>query len=113
MIFTSPPTLGIHGNCYYHIIYSKFGLKLFYPAPYEGAIWHYKYVNKDLTEKAINNFNWKKTLEDCYSNKQIDILTDTSLIIGKVINSFNWKKTLEGCYSNKQINILTDTTLKL
>ena len=76
LVFKSYPDLivdsglrpSLHPNCHHKIIYSKFYLKIHYPPPYTCQVWHYKDSNDDLIERAINQFNWERALE----NKNMD-----------------------------------------
>ena len=61
LIFTSQPNMimdsGVHSllhsNCHHQIIYTKFDLKDFYPAPYERTISHFSRTNSDHIKKAL------------------------------------------------------------
>ena len=65
LIVTSQPNMimdsgvhpSLHSNCHHQIIYAKFDLKVFYPPPYERAMWHFSRANSDQIKKAINLFD--------------------------------------------------------
>ena len=57
LIFTSQANLvmnagihpSLHASCHLQIVYTKFSLKIHYPAPYERQVWHFR--------RAMNDFN--------------------------------------------------------
>ena len=69
LIFTTQPNLAmesgihssLHANCHHQLPYVKFNLSVFYPPPYEREVWHYKLVNSDCIQRAIKDFDWKKS----------------------------------------------------
>ena len=73
MLFTDHPNLitdsGIHPslnfNCHHQIIYGKFNLKNFYPAPYERHIWHHKHANDDMKDESFHSY---KSYSQCHEN---------------------------------------------
>ena len=65
---------------------------------------HYNHVNIDLNKKAIDDFDWKKALEGCYPNKQVNILTDNVLnIMSNFILNKNIIDDRDPPYINKKI----------
>ena len=70
LIFVSQPNLvmesgvhsSLHQKCHHQIIYAKLNLKINYPPPYKLEIWHYKYANTDLIQRAINYYPWERSL---------------------------------------------------
>ena len=67
LIFTTQPNMvlesgvhhSLHQNCHHQIIFAKFNLKVYYPPPYERAIFHYSQANFDHIQQAINIFDWE------------------------------------------------------
>ena len=53
----------LHSNCYYQITYAKFNLKIVYPPPYEGEIWHYQNANTDQIRKAVEQLSWDRSFK--------------------------------------------------
>ena len=53
----------LHSNCYYQITYAKFNLKIVYPPPSEGEIWHYQNANTDQIRKAVEQFSWDRSFK--------------------------------------------------
>ena len=58
----------LHPNCQHQVVFAKFNLSTLYPPPYERTVWFYKKANSELIRRAINEFNWIRTL----SNVSID-----------------------------------------
>ena len=89
MLFTNQQNLitdsgihpSLHSNCHHQIIYEKFNLKFFFPAPYERHIWHYKHANAHMISKAIQGFNWDKPFSDKSTDEKVSILTKAILNI--------------------------------
>ena len=89
LIFTSQPNLvvdfgihpSLHENCYHQIVYSKFDLKIFYPPPYERAVWHYQQANTEFIQRFLESFDEKNAFSNCNSNEQVSVLTKTLLNI--------------------------------
>ena len=50
----------LRANCYHQITYSKLNLE--YPSPYEQLVWDYKNANTKAINKAIEGFNWEKSI---------------------------------------------------
>ena len=81
LIFTSQPKLvmnsgvhsSLHVNCRHQIIFAKFNLQIYYPPPYERAVWHYKHANTDHIRKAICGFNWERSLANKDVNEMVNI----------------------------------------
>ena len=61
LIFTSQPNLvmesgihsSLHSNCHHQIVFAKFNLSIFYPPPYETAVWYYERASTELIRRAI------------------------------------------------------------
>ena len=85
LIFTSQPNLVVdfgihlclHETCHHQIIYSKFDLKVFYPPPYERAVWHYQQADTELIKRSLENFDWKNAFSNCNPNEHVSVLTKT------------------------------------
>ena len=43
----------LHSNCHHQIIYTKFDLKDFYPAPYERTVSHFSRTISDDIKKTL------------------------------------------------------------
>ena len=92
LIFISQPNLSVkhrlhlsfHENCY-HVIYSKFDLKIICSSLYGRTICHYEHENTDILMEIIYNFDGKKVFEGSDPNKHVIFLTDIGL---NVINNF-------------------------
>ena len=59
----------------------KFGLRIFYPPPYERNVWRYKQANIELIRQAIDNFDWNRALDNVSPTRQVSIFNDTILNI--------------------------------
>ena len=59
------------------IIYVKLNLIILYPPPYEREIWHFKYANTDLIQRAINSYSWERSLAEKDFNEKFYIFTKT------------------------------------
>ena len=53
----------LHENCHHQLVYPKFNLKVWYPAPYERKIWHYQYANIDQIKEQLNSLLGKNHLK--------------------------------------------------
>ena len=87
LIFTSQSNLlldsGIHSswhsNCHHKIVFAKFNLSIFYPPSYEGTIWYYKRANTQLIRRAINQFDWSRTLSNVNVDEEVQFFIKTLL----------------------------------
>ena len=70
----------LNPNCHHQIICLNFNLKIHYPPPYNGGIWHYKYSNDDLIRREMNQLNWERASE----NRNLDgkVLTFSKTVLG-------------------------------
>ena len=75
----------LHVNCHHQIIFAKFNFQIYYPPPYERAVWHYKHVNTDHIRKAIRGFNWERPFANIEKNETVNILNET---ISNVLNDY-------------------------
>ena len=57
MVLESGVDHSLHQNCHHQIILVKFNLKVYYPPPYERAIFHYSQTNDDHIQQSINLFD--------------------------------------------------------
>ena len=48
----------LHANCYYHITFAKFNLKIHYPPSYGREVWHYQKANVDQIRQTIIELPW-------------------------------------------------------
>ena len=89
LIFTSQPNLvmepgihsSLHSNCHHQIVFAKFNLSIFYPPPYERAVWYYERTNIELIRRAIDQFDWVRALSNVNVNEKVYFFTKTLLII--------------------------------
>ena len=89
LIFTSLTNLVVdfgihpsfHENCHRQIVYSNFDLKIFYPLPYEGTVWHYQQADTELIKRSLEIFDWKNAFSNCNPNEQVSVLNKTLLNI--------------------------------
>ena len=87
-IFTSQPNMimdsgvhpSLHSNCHHQIIYAKFDLKVFYPLPYEKAVWHFSRANSDYIKKP-SLFDLKSSLNNLDVNEQVSVFNETIMNI--------------------------------
>ena len=52
----------LHPNRHHQIVFSKLNVKIEYPPLYERLGWDYKYADSQSINKAIEMFNWEKTI---------------------------------------------------
>ena len=71
LVMESGVHLSLHQKCHHQIIYDKLNLKIHYPPPYEREIWHYKYANIDLIQRAINYNLWERFLTETNVNEKV------------------------------------------
>ena len=71
----------LHSNCHHQIIFAKFNLFIFYPPPYKRLVWHYQQANTDLIKRAIEMFDWEKSLSNLDVNKQVSVFNETIMNI--------------------------------
>ena len=117
LIFTSQPNLvmhsgvhpSLHPNCHHQIVFAKFNLTVFYPPPYKRLVWHYQQANTDLIKRAIELFDWEKSLSNLDVNKQVSVFNET---IMNIFENFIPHETItcndkDPPWMNKQIKTLT------
>ena len=64
MVVESGVQSSLHQNCHHQIVFARFKLKVAFPTPYVGEVWHFKKANVDHIRKAINGFQWKKSFQN-------------------------------------------------
>ena len=70
----------LHPNCHHQIVLAKFNLTVFYPPPYKRLVW-YQQANTDLIKRAIELFDWEKSLFNLDVNKQVSVFSETIMNI--------------------------------
>ena len=88
LIFTSPPNLvmhsgvhpSLHPHCHLQIVYT-----VFYSPPYKRLVWHYQQPNTDLIKRAIELFDWEKSLSKHEVNKQVSVFNETIINIFEIL----------------------------
>ena len=80
MIMDSGVHPSLHSNCHHQIIYAKFDLKVFYPLPYERAVWHFSRANSDYIKKP-SLFDLKSSLNNLDVNEQVSVFNETIMNI--------------------------------
>ena len=98
----------LHPNCHHQIVFAKFNLTIFYPAPYKQLVWHYQQTNTDFIKRAIELFDWEKSLSNLNVNKQVSVFNET---IMNIFENFILHKTFtcnnkDPPWMNKQIKTL-------
>ena len=85
LIFMSQPNLvmesrvhsSLHGHCYHQLAYVKFNLKMWYPPPYKGEVWHYHHANVDQIKRATEQFPWEKLFRNLHINEKVYLFNKT------------------------------------
>ena len=116
LIFTSQPNLAmhscvhpsLHASCHHQIVLGKFNLTIFYRPSYKRLVWHYQQGNTDLIKRAIEFFDWKKSLNNFHVNKQASVFNET---IMNIFENFIPHETItcngkDRPWMNKQIKTL-------
>ena len=67
----------LHPNCHHQLVFPKFNLSTYYLPSYERTVWYYNRANTDLIWRAIDLFDWDKTLHFNDVDKQVAIISDT------------------------------------
>ena len=62
-------------NCHHQITHAKFNLKIYYPPPYERAIWHYERANVDHIRRSIDEFSWERCFANSSVNNKVHMFT--------------------------------------
>ena len=70
-----------HPNCHDQSVFAKFNFSIYYPPPYERTVWYNNRANADLICRAIDLFDWDKTLRINALDKQVAIFSDTLMNI--------------------------------
>ena len=96
----------LHPNCHHQIIFVKFILFIFHSPPYKRLVWHYQQANTDLIKRAIELFDWEKSLSNLDVNKQVSVFNET---IMNIFENFILQETItcndkDPPWMNKQIN---------
>ena len=89
LIVTSQPNLvmhsgvhlSLHPNCHHQIVFAKFNLTVFYPPPYKRLVWHYQQTNTDLLKRAVELFDWEKSLSNLDVKKHVSVFNETNMTI--------------------------------
>ena len=61
----------LHPNFHHQLVFAKFNLSIYYPPPYARTVWYYNRANADLIRRAIDLFDWDKTLRTDDVDKQV------------------------------------------
>ena len=85
MVMDSGLHVFLHPHCHHQIIFAKFDLKVFFPPPYERAVWHFSQVNSDYIKKAVDLFGWESARTDLDVNDQVSVFND---IIKNIMSNF-------------------------
>ena len=126
-IFTSQPNLvmhssvnpSLHPNCHHQIFSRKFNLTVFY-----------------LIKRAIELFDWEKSLSNLDVNKQVSVFNETIMnifenfiphktitcrhyqqantdLLKRAIQLFDWEKSLFNLDVNKQVSVFNETIMNI
>ena len=71
----------LNQNCHHQVIFWKLNLKIEYPQPYASEVWDYGKTQTDLTNRAIDQFDWVKLFLDKNIKEQVILFKRTILII--------------------------------
>ena len=63
----------LHPNCHHQTVFAKINLKIYYPPPYEGEIWHYEKANADLIRRSIDQFPWDIRFAHVNVNQKVQL----------------------------------------
>ena len=66
-------------------------MKIFYPPPYEGTVWHYRQADTELIQRSLESFDWKNAFSNLNPNEQVSVLTKTLL---NIISNFIPNETI-------------------
>ena len=85
LIFVSQPNLAmglgihlsLHQNWHHQIVFAKFNLKFYYPAPYEREVWRFKKTNIDQITRVINVFPWRRSFGNLDPNDKFYLFNKT------------------------------------
>ena len=67
----------LHPNCHHQTVFAKINLKIYYPPPYEGEIWHYEKANADLIRRSIDQFSWDIRFPHIDVNQKVHLFNQT------------------------------------
>ena len=65
--------LSLHPNCHHQIIYTKFKLQVYYPAPYEREFWHYLNADFNAIKNSITDFSWERVFENLFVDEKVSL----------------------------------------
>ena len=71
----------LNQNCHHQVIFWKLNLKIEYPQPYASEVWDYGETQTDLTNRAIDQFDWVNLFLDKNIKEQVILFKRTILII--------------------------------
>ena len=83
--------LFLHSNCHHQIVFTKYGLKIFYPSLYFRHVWHYREANTDLSKHEMNNLNWEKAFFNTNLNEKVSLFNKMVL---NILNNYNLHETI-------------------
>ena len=89
LIFALQPNLvmesgiysSLHSNCHHQIVFAKLNLSIFHPPPYERTVWYYERANDELIRRAMDQFDWLRTLSNINADEKVYFFTKTLLNI--------------------------------
>ena len=90
LIFTSQPNLVMESgarsslprNCHHQVVFAEFNLSVLYPLSYKRTAWFYEKANPELVDadligRAINEFDWIRTLSNVSVDEKVFYFTKT------------------------------------
>ena len=87
--------ISLRPNCHYKVVFAKFNLSILYPPPYERTLCFYEKVNPELIQRAINEFDWIRTLSRTLLNIIHNFISHERIVCGDIdppwINNENKK----------------------
>ena len=81
LVIDSGIRLSLNQNCHHQVIFWKLNLKIEYPQPYASEVWDYGKTQTDLTNRAIDQFDWVNLFLDKNIKEQVILFKRTILII--------------------------------
>ena len=75
--------LSLFGKCHHNIIFGKINIQIPLLQSYIHKVWDYSRANAENIQKAVQNFDWEKALENLFVDRKVNLLNETILTISR------------------------------
>ena len=68
-------------TCHHQVIYAKICFNVYFPPPFQRAIWHYNRASADLIKRSIEQFGCTKSFSNLGLSEQVELFNKALLNI--------------------------------